>query len=62
MNSLFLDKIFDEQLIVYERDRGTHIDREIVSEREANTQREGGRHLERERIFALLSTVPHVHL
>ena len=49
INSLLLDKIFDEQLIVYERDRGTHIEREIVSERETNTQREGGRKAFRER-------------
>ena len=53
MNSSLLDKIFDGQLIVYERDRGTHIERErereIVSERETNAQRVGGRKAFRER-------------
>ena len=32
MNSLLLDKIFDEQLIVNERGRGTHIEGERDSE------------------------------
>ena len=51
MNSLLLDNIFDGQLIVYERNRGTHIEREIVSERETNAQRVGGRKAFREREY-----------